>query len=1209
MNSSPPGGPATISGIVYQLLWSLFCATEIRVHSTDISMDGSVGSQATLILEPRGGGDIQVVNSEGRAVQQLKVGSHSWSLRSLITDVLPDLYLSVNVDQSGNRYQFITEGWMGDWQEVAAWFSLLREKSFSETSVLDSLDDGKPLRFRHKNDTSRPFWSDEGYTERSLFVRIAQSLREDSPTINGLKETENILYSKLWHLLARFEFVPDQSASEIQSKIDRLLMEMVPTNTGVKEKRDALLLDMARRAAQGNAIISAEEFFRDHNLNSIPLSDWKTLIQNSSRSLDRRVKILRYLPVDDVRDVLVPERWPMKAPLLAVVGESGQGKSWSLYRLAKSLSNTNPVVLIEAKKTAQENLELAARDFANIAEQDEILRIERVAARLRSINSPRQQLWMYLLIDGVEDAQTARELALQDWEEWGIALVVSGHPDAMRVFADTAGGRGEVFEVKDFTPQQAERYLANEVPEHYYAIPGDVRETLRRPLLTRLYRDITREGYYVPRTEYELYSCSWDEMFRKANIEDRLAEPSLQRLALTLFDGASYPWSKAQITDAGITSDQLAFLIHQGALVEATEGRLRIWHDRLLNWLVALSLAGAWRDRHITAHELIDRVVRLWTEPYTELSRQLSYVCMDVIWLLARSANESDEILAKLFAAIDSVGPFDGKEFYSQLLPPIGHTIVPAVLQRIEERTAEDPWCYTDPLSECIAAFDVSVTEPICFQLLKSDRYGTLRAACHILQRRPIKSALEPLWALLQDIHLNREKYHPGNSSWAFSSSLATECMGALRACVPLDPDWLEEVILYREANSESIMFVAYILPDLPEGEARCRRCQARLQKVLAPHQTRAVAEIIYRYPDPSAALWLQQHVPEQSGLAGATSLRALMRLDATIALEALDKLPEDDLYGTREWCLLPLLITEPEKLKERFLSMLQSSAKPLRLLDAFQGFEDELSVDHLNVALDALEQRLVEASNLNLLDYNDLWRPLERINAANSLEALGCLKLRRGSMLEQKLTEWMLFRSPRQGLWVDHLGQAGIEMLYRIGGEGFTQVVNAWIGSDLPYGRIDGLEVAFKRPDRTTIQILQHLMEAHPVMEAHPDGASNLRLQRCLVVRALARADQWKLLVEAILVCGFETPHDISYARSEMEPLDDEHLAPCLSILSSGDLEKHPGAILALGIRQREDFENPIVEILGRSQPKSNIEKACLLALSLIKTKEDATA
>src|SRR5580700_7573738 len=170
--SSKQGGAGMIHGVVYQLLWSLLRAAKMYVD-TDLSDDLSRATQTTIILEPAGGGgDLREINASGRIIQQIKSGNHSWSLTTIVNDVLPDLYKAVDPGQQNDTFQFITDGWAGDWQNVSAFFTSLRLPPCPEHEALLALDDSKHIRFRHGDAQAHPFGSQDTITARDLFSWI-----------------------------------------------------------------------------------------------------------------------------------------------------------------------------------------------------------------------------------------------------------------------------------------------------------------------------------------------------------------------------------------------------------------------------------------------------------------------------------------------------------------------------------------------------------------------------------------------------------------------------------------------------------------------------------------------------------------------------------------------------------------------------------------------------------------------------------------------------------------------------------------------------------------------------------------------------------------------------------------------------------------------------------------------------------------------------
>lgn len=119
----PPGGPANLNGVLYQAVRYLQQVGEVSVRQ----LSDPDGSESVFVLEPvGGGGDIVEMAGGICVVEQLKADSNagSWSLASVVSKVLPDLYRAVDINRK-STYRFITEGHRGRWKDAADFFSSL----------------------------------------------------------------------------------------------------------------------------------------------------------------------------------------------------------------------------------------------------------------------------------------------------------------------------------------------------------------------------------------------------------------------------------------------------------------------------------------------------------------------------------------------------------------------------------------------------------------------------------------------------------------------------------------------------------------------------------------------------------------------------------------------------------------------------------------------------------------------------------------------------------------------------------------------------------------------------------------------------------------------------------------------------------------------------------------------------------------------------
>lgn len=187
-DSSFTGGSANISGILFQVLWSVLRALRVRLNAP---IDAEVLPDALLIFEPRDGGDLQLHGGVTEVDQVKAKADHgTWSLQTTICDVLPDLFKAVPGDGSpARRFRFVTEGTMGRWSEAYRFFRRLGSARRPTTNVLAGLDDVRSIGFQ-RSPSITGFFPELSYTERTLFLRIAAELKTHAsiPAACGIRQ-------------------------------------------------------------------------------------------------------------------------------------------------------------------------------------------------------------------------------------------------------------------------------------------------------------------------------------------------------------------------------------------------------------------------------------------------------------------------------------------------------------------------------------------------------------------------------------------------------------------------------------------------------------------------------------------------------------------------------------------------------------------------------------------------------------------------------------------------------------------------------------------------------------------------------------------------------------------------------------------------------------------------------------------------------------
>jgi hypothetical protein len=620
-SSVPVGGPAVFRGLEYQLLWSLFHATQWKVK---LSSDHGI----TAILEPESGIDFEYRLGQDRRVEQIKARSTGkpWSFTALLNDVLPSLYRCVEVEVP-TAYVFVTETSMGKWQDAYDFFKKLRKRPVPQPAeMLSALDGRVKLTVGGKL-----------YTERSLFEQMVRELA--GPAAAGEERL------RVWHLLRGFDFLGNQKCPSLVRSIDRALINHGTPLAEVEKKRTDLIGDLFQRASQGHGELESTGFFKSHGLSEVSLKRWVDVQARAKRHMCECLDTFRYRRDWDVREVsaarslFVEEPRPEEVmapnserPLVSarsaglLTGESGQGKSWQLYRLGYELAMEEKIaILIQGNGAVDSDLkdviEVFCREIWGSGSVQSLRDIVDLVRRELHLQEP----WLTLLIDGVRDEEYALSLLQYPWQRFGIRLVLGCR------WSDRFTEAGpDTFPVVDFTVGELSRYLKRRLGVAWIDFPEDVREHMKLPLFARLFCDLQDGGVtWKPVNEYHLFERAWSQQTAGAH----LAASAVAGLAARLPEEQVYPWLMATVWAAGLRDRDIKGLIDSGLLRLASGGRsLEIWHDRILNWAVAEGLVNALRSGEITIETLVARAIH--GQSNNPLHHRLGYVAMDALWLL-----------------------------------------------------------------------------------------------------------------------------------------------------------------------------------------------------------------------------------------------------------------------------------------------------------------------------------------------------------------------------------------------------------------------------------------------------------------------------------------------------------------------------------------------------------------------------------------------
>ncbi|HUY90826.1 MAG TPA: hypothetical protein VMV10_18975 [Pirellulales bacterium] len=1036
----PPGGPATINGVLYQLLWSLLRASRAHFITPAIIKGGRMEA-VTILVEPAGGGgDLVLTEGKRRYVEQIKArpDGSTWSLREIVEDVIPDLYIAAASNANDTDFRFITEGRMGNWQDVYTFFRSLRYRSHIGDDPFAHLndDDRAPLRFaaqmaRHSRaNGDRDFWERGQYTEQKLFRKILTEVRKRKIIRDGEDETTTAL--KLRGVLARFEFVGGQLMKDLQDDIDSHLAAIADRNDDVPWIRDSLAMELARRAAAGDAEINCNEFFQSQGLDAVPLTDWGALRAAARRISETTLRHLGYEPSEDVRLAAADKTlvgWPTTAPMLAITGASGCGKSWRSYALcALGQPGKGLTAPVTAGPSIDITLERAAEAvWQDIAGHDERIPLQRIANRVRRVLGDKVIPWLTLVIDGTLGLDQAAEIIRKPWEEWGIRVIISVEQATARSLEVQSRGRCMVISIGEFTTRELHAYLESLLGDRWPVVPEFVRNSVRNPLIASIYRKIVERmpaREWTPYSEYEIFAAFWGRLIE----QDPLDSIVVTRLADQFLSDAVYPWSAASLSDAGASAGFVPRLERIGWLrvtYAAGGSSFELPHDRLLNWACAQALLFRARESRLDTESFSSQLQSYLTGSSEKHGHRLGFVPMDVLWLMCHDELACGRV-ADVIAGLES--QYQQRELlYKHLLPTLGTAVLDALAARLRANLADLP--LSKMIARTIAQIGGTEATRTGLSLLDDENPLAQRASCSLFARHGSAEALGKLWTLHNLCQADPTPFlqqgdWPPSGNWPRSHDLYEATFAALKQCCRVCPDWLAKAITDADPERESISDLAYLLASIDSdvGQHIWRDKKRALFQKLPMSKRRSLAMCIDRYSDRDEIPWLISSVEVEDDMLGATALRTLVRLAPKEAVNHWQRLPMRDLYLARNWFADELFAVAPDAARAKLREIMRA-IDVWKVATVYGGRQYWMDVQTLDILLDDFERQL--KSVLTAPDWRGnepLYGPLNLLAEINSKPLIDHLQRWRGSALEHGLCEFVLRIGPRGGLGRDSL-------------------------------------------------------------------------------------------------------------------------------------------------------------------------------------------
>lgn len=923
--------------------------------------------------------------------------------------------------------------------------------------------------------------------------------------------------------------------------------------------------------------------------------NWEQIKQNANDYLKIQLQHHNYQLFLDVKQHCIEDILPLinDNQITVLSGNSGDGKSWLMYSVASVLDTKGElVILIDASDNATVDIQTAAETFLHE------IKIDNSPGSMRSIVASLKQSghwknhWLTLLIDGVQNKDEIATLINQPWESWGVKLVISCLPEMIETVAEHVKSFSH-FKTNGFNVSELHEYLRLRLKKNWYGIPSNVVKILQRPLLAKIYCDIAEGKSWQPQNEYELFDKYWARIDTGMSLDSA----KLKNLAHSVLCNNSYPWLNNCLLQNGIDNETLTKLIKLGWLQKTSSGCFEICHDRLLNWAVAESLITALQTNEMDLNGFYNQLKELYKSEHTYCGKYLGYIPMDVVWMAVnRNIIEIDR-LSQMVESLEDAGWLHKEILYSQLLPTIGPKILPVLFKRLESVITKGDILTVNLIINAINSYMDSNVVTLARKLLMTEQPSFQLAAMKIFSHRPDKSVLDRLWELHCKITSFPELYIKANESNYF---LYRDSFGALLSCTKLNPDWVEHAINYSVAG-QPIHDLAYLLANLDNGKKIWEKCKKTLFEKVDSSKVRSLAKNISKYCDKDEIGWLLQNIGNSDDLVGPSALYALMKIDPELAVQEISRLPNFELYLTRQWCFYEILIRRPNEIYKKLLEMMKTSTDVWTIAHVFQGNENLMSEEILNYLLNCLESLLDKELSEKRCDNTDpLFRPLLLLSEVDRFGLLKCFQLKKDTALESKLTSWLYQRGLSFDRVRDNEQECAIKILYKINGSGFTEVVNSLLDSKNFYGEYEGIKQAIKRHNQQTIELLIRISQQDRLSQEYPINQQDATF-------ILAQLNQVDAVIGSILKWGSQTDSKVAHWKLDDLPISANVLSDIFRNLESSN-EKLAGAVLTVGITGRKDKLDNIHKILNNSLNDSGIIRACILAIGRLQDNSPET-
>jgi hypothetical protein len=303
----------------------------------------------------------------------------------------------------------------------------------------------------------------------------------------------------------------------------------------------------------------------------------------------------------------------------------------------------------------------------------------------------------------------------------------------------------------------------------------------------------------------------------------------------------------------------------------------------------------------------------------------------------------------------------------------------------------------------------------------------------------------------------------------------------------------------------------------------------------------------------------------------------------------------------TSPWWLPELLFRIHRISHARLLALAKQRRDGHRYLaDIYAGHENLLDGTTLEFYLDSLEAELAaHPAHATADGVPGLTHCLRLLANIHRLDLLRVIEARAHTPLAALISNVAQCQLPSCGFTMDPLFDMAREVLYKLGGQSLTELINGELASHDRQIRQMGMADALRRPDDRTRALLRSIAQSDELRGSPPSPR-----EQCRALEVLAALGDEDALIQGVLRWGQHIPRSIFSYWNPQRPMEVTSLSNVRHALTAnGNVDN---ALIAAGVSGNRQFVPVVQQALRQAPPESQTAWCAATALMALNDKSE---